>query len=126
MLKRFFLLILTVLYLFTTSGFALNLHYCGKLLTGFEINAPAKSCVKIAKLKCCKDKQIKVKVKDAHQVSDFAFQAKNKIVSLPRQAAYIELASPVKHIHTACFNKAPPGPLTPDIPAFIQNCSFRI
>jgi len=126
MLKRFSLLVLTVLYLITTSGFALSLHYCGKLLTGFEINSPAKSCVKIAKLKCCKDKQIKVKLKDAHQVADFSFQAQNQTIVVPQPTFCFDFTSPLKHIPTLCFNKAPPHYRTCSVPAFIQNCSFRI
>src|SRR6185312_525659 len=115
-----------VLYLITTSGFALNIHYCGKLLTGFEINAPAKSCVKIAKLKCCKDKQIKVKLKDAHQVADFAFYAKNKIGGLQQPAFSVDVVSAVTHTAALRFNKAPPDPLVCSVPVFIQNSTFRI
>lgn len=127
MLKRLSALVLIPLYLITASGFAVSLHYCGKLLTGFEINAPAKPCVKLAKLKCCKDKQITVKVKDAHQAAAFAFKANNNFLQLPPQAYAIAFVFPqssiISKIH---FNKAPPDAAYNSAPLFIQNRTFRI
>jgi hypothetical protein len=70
MLKKISAMFLTKLYLITVLGFVLNLHYCGTVLAGVKINSPAKTCHPFAarKMKCCKDKEVDVKVKDAHQV----------------------------------------------------------
>lgn len=60
---------LTKLYIVTVLGFVLNLHYCGTVLAGVKVNSPAKTCHPFAakKMKCCKEKEIDVKIKDAHQ-----------------------------------------------------------
>jgi hypothetical protein len=69
MIKKAGIVLSILLYLTTVQGFAINLHYCGKRLESVKIDGPAKTCKDIAanKMKCCKDKQVVVKVKDSHQ-----------------------------------------------------------
>jgi hypothetical protein len=128
MLKKSGAIVLTVLYLITVTGFALNLHYCGKLLTAVKIDAPAKGCndPMAGKMKCCKDKQLLVKVKDAHQTSPssvlgkvFSFQLSH----VPFMG--ITFNMPATTIATG-FDRGPPDPLLGNTPIFIKNCTFRI
>src|ERR1700761_4536165 len=69
MIKKISAMFLTKLYIVTVLGFVLNLHYCGTVLAGVKVNAPVKTCQPSAakKMKCCKEKEIDVKVKDSHQ-----------------------------------------------------------
>jgi hypothetical protein len=128
MLKRFSAIILTVLYLVTVTGFALNLHYCGKLLTAVNIDAQVKGCNNLmaAKMKCCKDKQLVVKIKDAHQTAATSVLAKLsgfEIAKLP--FADISFYNPSVLTLTA-FDRGPPDPPLNSTPVFMKNCTFRI
>jgi hypothetical protein len=87
MLKKFGAYLLTLLYVITVAGFALNLNYCCSRLTSVKIYSEVKSCaMHMGKSKCCESKHIVVKVKDAHQGQASSFIAKLKIVELPKLA----------------------------------------
>jgi len=128
MFKKSGAILLTVLYLITVTGFALNLHYCGKLLTAVQIDAPAKGCNNpmAAKMKCCKDKQVVVKIKDAHQTAPASFLGKIFSLQLVNRP-FSDIAFNVPTIIFATgFDRGPPGPLLNNVPVFIKNCTFRI
>jgi hypothetical protein len=78
MIKRSGALVLTLLYLVTTIGFALNKGFCGSILTSPMINTPVKSCNmhSTGKIKCCSKKHFDIKVKDAHQGQTQSFRLK--------------------------------------------------
>src|ERR1700744_3247826 len=79
MLKRSGALLLLVLYLVTGIGFAINLHYCGKLVTSVNIDASFTSCKKpgmMQGMKCCRNKRIDIKIKDSHQGESHSFLSK--------------------------------------------------
>ncbi|MDB5116962.1 MAG: hypothetical protein JWQ79_2454 [Mucilaginibacter sp.] len=68
MIKRLGSLFLTKLYIVTVLGFVINLHYCGKVLAAVSVNSPAKVCKGFSvPKKCCQDKGIDIKIKDARQ-----------------------------------------------------------
>jgi hypothetical protein len=116
MLKKSGALLLILLYTVTVYGFALNLHYCGKLLTSVNIDAPSKNCGMLmeGKMKCCKDKQIKVKVKDVHQATSTSFVAKTAVFTVPQLPYGNYFVAQQQQIATALLNKAPPDvPLLP-------------
>ena len=128
MFKRSGAILLTLLYLVTVTGFALNLQYCGKLLTDVKIDAPAKGCndPMAGKMKCCKNKQIIIKIKDAHQSETGSFLNKIfgfEVARLP--LANITFYTPSVFTLTT-FDRGPPDPLLSNIPVFIKNCTFRI
>ena len=128
MLKRSGTIVLTVLYLITVTGFALNLHYCGKRLTAVKIDAPAKGCndPMAHQMKCCKDKQLVVKVKDAHQTEPISVLGKIfgfELAKLP--FASITFNTQPISVATA-YDHGPPDPLLSDNPLYIKNCTFRI
>jgi hypothetical protein len=128
MLKRSGAFLLTLLYTVTVSGFALNLHYCGKLLTSVNIDAASKGCGMFAegKMKCCKDKQIQIKVKDAHQAVFTSFVAKTFVVDVPRPLFGSFIIGRPEQIGGKLTNKAPPDIPLLGVPVFLKNQSFRI
>ena len=118
---------LTITYAITAFGFALNLHYCGRLLTSVEINAPARPCTKLAvKWKCCKDKVVKVQLKDVHQAATTIFDAKNLVVAVPNVSFEYRFCFLPTQIEPLYSNKAPPDIVGSNIPVFLKNNSFRI
>jgi len=127
MIKRIAALLLTLLYAVTVCGVMFNLHYCGHLLTSVQIDAPANSCSKLAvKMKCCNDKQLQVKIKDAHQSAAFSFLAKTFVFDAPKPVFNARFFFASQHPAKHCINKAPPDITLCDIPAFIKTHAFRI
>jgi len=116
-----------LLYTVTVSGFALNLHYCGKLLTSVNIDATSNGCGMFeGKMKCCKDKQIQIKVKDAHQAVFTSFVAKTFVVDIPRRLFGNFIIGRPEQIGAKLANKAPPDIPLLAVPVFLKNQSFRI
>jgi len=130
MFKRSGAIVLTLLYVVTAMGFALNLHYCGKVITAVKIDAPVKGCkanMVSSKMKCCTEKQIDIKIKDSH-VGEFpSFLGKLFSFHLAKMPyANVVFNLPVTTA-PATIGRAPPDELLAcDIPAFIKNCNFRI
>lgn len=121
-------MIITVLYLGTVSGFALNLHYCFNRLSSVRIDAPVETCVKSlasSQMKCCSIKHVKVKVKDAHQGGSFSFLAKSFAFDLPR-LAYADLSLAILETSTGKIADRGPPPPSPDVSLYLKNCTFRI
>jgi hypothetical protein len=128
MLKRSVAILLVMLYVSTVSGFALNLHYCFNRLSSVRIDAPSKACTKsvaACKMKCCKDKHIDIKVKDAHQTG-----AKSPITRIFNgDLAFILLGDisfkiPGNSIAIVSYRGPPDG--LHKSPLFLKNCTFRI
>jgi len=128
MLKKSGAFLLILLYAATVYGIALDFHYCGKLLTSVTVNSPSKSCGMFAesKMKCCKDKQIKIKVKDAHQAVFTSFVAKTFVVDIARPLFGRFIIGRPEQIGVSLSNKAPPDIPLPSVPVFLKNQSFRI
>ena len=128
MLKRIGALLFVLLYTVSVYGIALNLHYCGKLLTSVNINSAAKDCSMLmdGKMKCCKDKHIEVKVKDVHQAQVWQYASAKVVIALPVKLLDSYVFEPQTAFTALRPNKAPPDPDLPGTPIFIQNCSFRI
>lgn len=129
MLKRSGTLLLLALYLITGIGFAINLHYCGKLVTDVKIDAAFTSCKKAGMMpgmKCCRNRRIDIKIKDAHQGQAPSFLS--KIFSFKLTAAnYIPaFRLPQPWAFEPTYYHSPPGKLACVRPAFLKNRSFRI
>jgi hypothetical protein len=126
MIKRFGAITLTLLYLVTMSGIALNLHYCFNQVTSINFNAPVKTCGMLlkSKMKCCRDEHVQVKVKDVHEVQPVSFLSGLSCVILPK-ACYPDLSFSFPQATAfKSFGKAPPDLLSQA--SFIKNCVFRI
>ena len=117
---------LMMLYVVTVSGFALNLHYCFNRLASVKIDAAA-SCVKneSSKMKCCKDRHIEIKVKDAHsQPASPLFFAKFFSLGLPVAVlADFSFSLPNQPTERLLY-RGPPRTVV--APIFLKNCTFRI
>jgi hypothetical protein len=127
MLKRSVAIVLMLLYVITVSGFALNLHYCFNRLSAFNIDAPSNPCTKVlekAKMKCCQDRHIEVKVKDSHQAGSPSFWGKFFIFDLPTLSLPDFSVSLQNERVEILPDRGPPEP--PGVPVFIKNCTFRI
>ncbi|WP_259065515.1 HYC_CC_PP family protein [Mucilaginibacter sp. X4EP1] len=128
MIKRIGASLLVLLYLITATGFALNLHYCCSEITSVTVSPAAKnySSFAIGKMKCCQDKHIEVKVKDAHQVQAQSFLAKTVVVSIPG-IVFPTFAFSYHNIAQANhYGKDPPQPLANQPVIYLKNCVFRI
>ena len=127
MLKRSGAFVLTLLYLVTVMGFALNLHFCGNYLAAVKIDAPVKSCSMLSgKMKCCTTKHFEVKVKDAHQGQSQSFQQKYLLLNclnLPFNDSFLSVSQGLLVI---AFDRGPPDVSPGNIRIFLKNCTFRI
>ncbi|MDN3581654.1 HYC_CC_PP family protein [Mucilaginibacter flavus] len=129
MLKRSGAILLTMLYVVTVMGFALNLHYCGNQVASVKINAPAINCgmdKAAGKMKCCRDSQLQVKVKDVHEGQAASVLAKLFGFEMPNLSFGAYFFSSQESVFEHFFNKAPPDRPTQSIATFIKNCIFRI
>ncbi|MBS1532239.1 MAG: hypothetical protein JSU01_18195 [Bacteroidetes bacterium] len=127
MLKKSAAIFLVLLYLSTVSGFALNLHYCFNHLSSVKIDAPAKACVKgfsTAKMKCCHDKRIEVKVKDSHQATKSSILKifNEELLFIFVDGGFFSFSS--NNITPAAY-RGPPVALS-NAPIYLVNCTFRV
>ena len=128
MIKKSGVLFLALLYTVTALGFALNFHYCFNQLYSVKIDSPA-SCVKggeTSKMKCCKNKHIEVKVKDAHQSGSSSFLSKLFVFDLPKLPLGDFFFSAQKLLLEKLFDRGPPLRHPDGITLFLKNCIFRI
>jgi len=128
MIKRSGALFLTKLYIVTALGFALNIHYCGTALAGVKINAPAKSCKMLSagKMKCCKDKEIDVKIKDAHQGESPSFLFEVFGFEIPKTSFGDFALSAQQALLEKLSAKRPPGAPSNKTDPIIKNRNIRI
>jgi hypothetical protein len=127
MLKRAAALFLSVLYLVTATGFALNLHFCGDSITTISINAPAKApsgCVD--GMSCCTNKHLVVKVKDAHLAQPTNLQAKLPALVVPALVQPCFSFNFKQVLAEAFISKRPPDPPLTNVDSFLKNRVFRI
>ncbi len=130
MIKRIAILSLLLLYISTTSGFALNLHFCGTKVSDIRINHSAKKtcCKEDTESKpdtCCKDQHIRIKVSDQQQVIQSA-----KLPAVSDINLFILPENPDVSVPESSFSasilKYTRAPGYSTIPLNIQNCVFLI
>ncbi len=130
MIKRIAVLSLLMVYLSTTAGFALTLHFCGSKVSNIGINrsSPKPCCPAESESKpdnCCKDEHIQIKVSDQQQNTQSAklpavsnldlFIIPERIPTFSKETA--RLSSQLRY-------RGPPA--ISSIPLTIQNSVFRI
>jgi hypothetical protein len=132
MFKRSGAYALALLYTITVLGFALNLHYCGSTVASVKISAPVNKDAKAAdtcgmKMDCCKNHQVDVKVKDAHQGEQMSFLAKVFAFEIPKLPFEDFMFSAQKILFEKLFDRGPPeGKPLSKVASFLKNCNFRI
>jgi len=138
-MKRFLATILTLIYLSSSMGATLHLHYCmGKLIGWGLIDNDSKNCsfcgmlkipkpadCNVAKEGCCRDeqKQLSTGQDQKQALASFKFSKLASDQSLFNQGGQ----SPILHLIPSIEfpnNNAPP--LTEKVAIFIRNCNFRI
>lgn len=120
---------LSMLYIITVFGFALNLHFCADILVNVKLNAAVKDCKTLSgkQMKTCKYKQLVVKVKDAHQAEAPSFIGGLLAFELPKIAFGEYLLPAQQEVLDALLNRGPPpAPPCTGIPTYIKNRNFRI
>jgi len=138
-MKKFFVSILAFLYLSTSMGATIHLHYCmGKLISWSLVDHGSNHCGFCGMMKksmdskrlstsenCCKDETKQIKTNTDHKsapsellfVKVFAADAVNAFQSLPAVQLYaFALTCPKAH--------APPA--MDSLPLFLRNCNVRI
>jgi hypothetical protein len=127
MLKKTGVILLLLLYVSTVPGLALNLHYCFNTLTSVSVDVPVKGCsLASAKMKCCKDKRIEIKIKDVHQSAASTILSKQFSLQLAL-VPFVNgpnLVQPVLY-ECSCY-RGPPDRLVSGTPIFIKNCTLLI
>ena len=128
MIKRSGAILLAILYLVTVFGFALNLHYCANILASVKIDSPSKICKTLSgkKLKCCKDTQVSVKIKDAHQAASPSFLAGLFAFDLPRAPFCDYLLSAQQALLEKLLDRGPPPASTGKIATYLKNRTLRV
>lgn len=121
---------ITKVYLITALGFTLNLHFCGNVLAAVKLNSPAKTCEQpSAAKKCCKEKQIDIKVKDAHQAESPSLMMKLfgfEISKIPFGDFVLSAQQALLNKLNATPPPPPPPPSSGKEAQYIKNCSLRI
>ncbi len=132
-MKKFIVCILAILYLGSSTGATLHMHYCmGKLVEQGLWHGKAKKCGKCGakensscKKKCCKDEHKLVKLDKDQKTTESAFQLL-AFTSLVAPVSFIELPQVQITSITQEFpvNNAPPRSCK--VPPYIFLCTFRI
>ena len=131
-MKRFFVTILALLYLGTTTGATIHLHYCmGKLVEMNLWHDQKKQCGKCGMDKaqpdngCCGDEYKQVKVENDHYSSYVVFQGmQSAALALPVSFIDIPAISVASITEESPTGNAPPRSCS--IPIYKRNCVFRI
>ena len=128
MIKRTGAIALTMLYLATAVGFALNVHYCFNQITAVNIDVPVKSCGMLLtdKMKCCKDKHFLVKVNDAHQGKVAPVLSANSWFKVPAMRFTGLFVYRQQELALQNFRADHPDPPLSNITPYLKNCVFRI
>lgn len=140
-MKKFLVTILAFVYLSSTIGATINMHYCMDKLVAWGVGdgkTKAKACPYCGMAKtnkdkhcgkeskgCCKDEQKIVKLQNDQKISEASFQFSQLAVEAitPFYSDYsFEYASSLTEEYP--FTHAPPR--TQNISLFILNCVFRI
>jgi hypothetical protein len=138
-MKKLFACILAFLYLSTSMGASLHLHYCmGKLISWGLINHESKNCdycgmpknsgssgSQVAKKGCCSDEHKELKTDNDQKLPC----AVHEFQKLFPGAAALHLQSLPEYLATSVLRSRPAihaPPIRDGQPIFIRNCNFRI
>ena len=131
-MKRFLVTILALVYLFTSTGATVHMHYCmGQLVNwGLWHGHSSGECDycgmdKNQKDNCCKDEHKFIKNNNDQKIAEAAFTLLPSF-SLGETATFSEYTAPViaSVSETHLLPNAPPG--TNGIAIYIIKCVFRI
>jgi hypothetical protein len=126
--KHIALILLSAVYLLSSTGIAANSYYCCGVLQSTSISeSPKVGCkMNITMKNCCKTKKQYFKVKDQH-IGGSAISFYSKLspeTAVPYLIFIGSIKIPVREI--VYFNSNAPPDWRPKTPAYIQNCTYRI
>ena len=132
-MKKFITAILAVLYLGTSSGATIHMHYCmGKLADWSLGHNNSKTCGKCGMKKadskkngCCKDEHKFFKDDSAQKVTESNLQLM-QLMATALPCPYIQLPELALPSLTEKSPNSNAPPRTPAVPVYIRNCTFRI
>ena len=138
-MKKFLTLILALVYLTSSMGATIHLHYCmGKLFSWSLVDNDSKSCSQCGMLKnnkdahclsfkdgCCKDKHTHFQLDKDQKTTEsvYTFSALS-FAALPVVTTVVPDSYVVSYITGYPTANAPPDP--DKVPVFIRNRTFRI
>lgn len=133
-MKKMLFTFLAVLYLGTSSGFAMHFHYCmdqliGTSLVEAEVDACSNCGMEVNPTEdngCCKEEFKQLKVDTNQNVEDFALQVMQTLgTSLPPATfeipSFLQLAT-----SAADYPLVNSPPESTAVPVYLRNCVFRI
>lgn len=139
-MKKFVTTILAVIYLSTSMGATVHLHYCmGKLFSWSLTDKDNKSCgycgmpessmgrhyMAVKKDGCCKDKHARIQLDKDQKTTEDAYTFLGlSLIALPVTTWQLPDAYVTSYIVGYPTANAPPDP--DKVPLFIRNCTFRI
>ncbi|HTF31220.1 MAG TPA: hypothetical protein VK625_20330 [Flavitalea sp.] len=132
-MKKFIVAILAILYLGTSTGATVHLHYCMDNLVGWDLWArhgdDCSNCGMTKEQKkeakgCCKDERKQIKLTTDHKAIDdlqliYKLQGTISPVHFELPPVYFSSIS-----YENAMGHAPPGNAAP--PIYLVNCTFRI
>lgn len=132
-MKKLLVAIFAFLYISTSVGATVHVHYCMGKLAGWEIGiAESKTCGKCGMQKslqkqngCCNDENRLIQNNTDQRITESAFQlTQSTTIAIP--VSFFEI--PLATIFSVTIDK--PGNNSPPrlgaMPIFILNCNFRI
>jgi hypothetical protein len=131
-MKKFLVLILSILYLGASTGTTLHLHYCmGKLVNGKMAHDDTARCSKCgmkkdraAKKGCCKDEHKLVKIEKDQKATESISLLDNAIALAP--PSFIEWPAQALPVITTVEAVSHAPPRTGKVHTYILHCTFLI
>ena len=140
-MKKFIAAILAIIYLSTSMGATIHLHYCMDKLVSWSLRpeaankkscpfcgmpktTPDKHCGKQAK-GCCKDEQKQIKVQKDQKAAEAGFTLAKPLLQTADHLT-CELPSFILTTPTLEYPTSHAPPRAENISLFIRNCNFRI
>ena len=127
--KKFTIAILMILYVITTSGVVVNIHYCmGAIASvGYGLQHHDETCGQCGmtdKEGCCHTEYKVVKVEDEHQLAFPALPMLQMDMALPAEAPQVVTVPSYLLQANALHYHSPPDQRANAV--FLHNCVFRI
>lgn len=131
-MKKLIVAILSVLYLGTSAGATIHMHYCCGELDGITFSGGHKykcgtdSRTIVSKKSCCDDRQLQVKTDGEQNKAEITqiLNAPFSSVAILQQQTIV-----IAHYPNAILQKLfanPPPLLESSVPTYLRNCVFRI
>jgi hypothetical protein len=127
-MKKILVTILALIYLVTSTGAAVNIHYCmGKVASVSLSHDKDEACGKCGmktKGGCCKDEFKSVKIKDSHKQAAVYQSIVPPVLIVHSTENIFQLSVPAQIARVIPNNNSPPGSSSRSL--CVLNCIFRI